>query len=118
MKEKHGRVDVLVNDAGTADTADALHQADEEFALGRRYQPDRALQDRQARCRADDPAGTPGSIVNVGSIMGLRGSSVITQTGYAASKGAIVNLTQSLAAQWAAQGIRVDALRRVGSTPR
>lgn len=110
VKEKHGRVDILVNNAGTADTADALHQADEEFAsvveinLIAPYK----LAKRAAALMIE--TGVPGSIVNVSSIMGLRGSSVITQTGYAASKGAIVNLTQSLAAQWAAQGIRVNAL--------
>jgi NAD(P)-dependent dehydrogenase (short-subunit alcohol dehydrogenase family) len=55
-------------------------------------------------------AGRPGSIVNVASILGLRGSAIAAQTGYAASKGGVVNLTRSLAAQWAPHGIRVNAL--------
>jgi NAD(P)-dependent dehydrogenase (short-subunit alcohol dehydrogenase family) len=51
-----------------------------------------------------------GSIVNVASILGLVGSAPIKQAHYAASKGALVNLTRELALQWARKGVRVNAL--------
>jgi NAD(P)-dependent dehydrogenase (short-subunit alcohol dehydrogenase family) len=51
-----------------------------------------------------------GSIVNVASILGLVGSTPIKQAHYAASKGALVNMTRELALQWARKGVRVNAL--------
>ena len=105
-----GRIDVLVNNAGIADTADALKQDDDEFAsvLGVNLLAPYALSKRAAAMMIE--GGVSGSIINVASIFGLRGSPVIRQTGYAASKGAVVNLTRTLAAQWAEHGIRVNAL--------
>ena len=51
-----------------------------------------------------------GSIVNVASIMGLIGGGVYPNPAYQASKGGVVNLTRSLALDWAARGIRVNAV--------
>ena len=54
--------------------------------------------------------GHAGSIVNIASVWGLVGVGQIPDAGYAASKGGLVNLTRELAAQWARNGIRVNAL--------
>ena len=51
-----------------------------------------------------------GSIVNVASIMGLSGGGLYPNASYHASKGALVNLTRALAAEWAKGGIRVNAV--------
>jgi NAD(P)-dependent dehydrogenase (short-subunit alcohol dehydrogenase family) len=51
-----------------------------------------------------------GSIVNVASIMGLIGGGVYPNPSYQASKGGVVNLTRSLALDWASRGIRVNAV--------
>ena len=48
------------------------------------------------------------SVINLGSLFSFRGAP--HAPAYAASKGAIVQLTQSLAAAWAIEGIRVNAL--------
>jgi len=53
-------------------------------------------------------AESQGAIVNIASIYATFGSSRVP--GYSASKGAIVQLTKSLAASWGAQGIRVNAI--------
>ena len=54
--------------------------------------------------------GDGGTIVNVASIWGLVGVGQIPDAGYAASKGALVNMTRELAAQWARSGVRVNSL--------
>lgn len=51
-----------------------------------------------------------GSIINVASILGFVSGSPIPQPGYAASKGALINLSRELAAQWGRRGVRVNAL--------
>lgn len=53
-------------------------------------------------------AASGGSIVNTASMLTFQGSPFVP--GYAASKGAVGQLTKSLAAAWAAQGIRVNAI--------
>ena len=55
-------------------------------------------------------AGRGGRVINMASIMGLGGGGLYPSPAYAASKGAIVNLTRELAAEWAARGIRVNAI--------
>jgi NAD(P)-dependent dehydrogenase (short-subunit alcohol dehydrogenase family) len=51
---------------------------------------------------------TPGSIINIASLSGVTPLSRVFT--YAATKAAVINLTQNLAREWAAHGIRVNAL--------
>jgi gluconate 5-dehydrogenase len=53
-----------------------------------------------------------GKIINVSSIMGLRGTppEVLSAAAYSASKGALIALTRALAVEWASYGITVNAL--------
>jgi NAD(P)-dependent dehydrogenase (short-subunit alcohol dehydrogenase family) len=50
-----------------------------------------------------------GSIVNVASVMGLSGG-LFPNASYQAAKGGVINLTRALALEWAADGIRVNAI--------
>jgi NAD(P)-dependent dehydrogenase (short-subunit alcohol dehydrogenase family) len=51
-----------------------------------------------------------GAVVNVASIMGLVGGTHYPNLAYHTAKGALVNLTRALACEWAAQGVRVNAV--------
>ena len=51
-----------------------------------------------------------GAVVNLSSVLGLVGSEVFDTHAYAASKGAIVTLTRAMAAAYAREGIRVNAI--------
>ena len=51
-----------------------------------------------------------GSIVNVASIMGLVGGGLYPNPAYQATKGALVNWTRAVALEWAARGVRVNAV--------
>jgi NAD(P)-dependent dehydrogenase (short-subunit alcohol dehydrogenase family) len=102
-----GPIDVLVNNAGTAVRGPAL---DVPIADWRRV-VDVNLTGVFAcsRLAARSMHGRGGSIVNIASVMGLSGG-LFPNAAYQASKGAVVNLTRALALEWAAQGIRVNAI--------
>lgn len=51
-----------------------------------------------------------GAIVNMSSIMGLSGGGLYPNISYQTTKGAVVNLTRALAVEWAAGGVRVNAV--------
>jgi NAD(P)-dependent dehydrogenase (short-subunit alcohol dehydrogenase family) len=108
--DRYGRIDVLVNNAGMVDAEPAIDEPVERFreVLAVNLVAPFALAQRAARAMLDGDRG--GTIVNVASILGLRGVGQIPQAGYAASKGGVVNLTRELAAQWARKGIRVNAI--------
>jgi NAD(P)-dependent dehydrogenase (short-subunit alcohol dehydrogenase family) len=110
-KDKYGRVDVLVNNAGMVDAEPAIDEPLDTFkdVIAVNLVAPFALAQRAAKAMLEN-GDSGGAIVNVASILGLRGVGQIPQAGYAASKGGIVNLTRELGAQWARQGIRVNAL--------
>ena len=51
-----------------------------------------------------------GCIINISSVMALKGETVVIAPSYSASKGAVITLTRDLAVQWARYGIRVNAV--------
>lgn len=61
-----------------------------------------------AQAAAQAMSGRGGAIVNVASIIGLRVAG--QEATYAASKAGLVQLTRSMALEWAGYGIRVSAL--------
>jgi gluconate 5-dehydrogenase len=109
--ERFGRIDILVNNAGISWGApyeempiDAWHKVLNTNVIG-----------TQLMTRAVLPSMRKqgyGKIVNVASIMGLVGvpKEILEASSYTASKGAILALTRELAVNYAAEGIRVNAV--------
>jgi NAD(P)-dependent dehydrogenase (short-subunit alcohol dehydrogenase family) len=105
--ERFGRLDVLVNNAGTADGVPASRLATEEFRRVLDLNLTACLRMAQFSAEAMAPGS---SIVNVSSIMALT-TLDLPSTAYSASKAALLGLTRSLARQWTPRkGIRVNAL--------
>jgi NAD(P)-dependent dehydrogenase (short-subunit alcohol dehydrogenase family) len=103
-----GGIDVLVNNAGRAVRKSALEITREEWdgVIGLNLTA-LFLGSRIAARYMKERGG--GAIVNLASIMGLSGG-LFPNAAYQASKGAVVNLTRALALEWAADGIRVNAV--------
>ena len=107
--ERFGRVDILVNNAGTTEVVPAENESEEAFLRVLNVNLNGSFYCAQRFGRVMLEAGQ-GSIINVASIFGMVGSGAIPQAGYVASKGAVVNMTRELAAQWARRGVRVNAI--------
>ena len=107
---RHGRVDVLFNNAGIAirkSTADlALPEWNKVVAVN---MTGVFICAREA-ARHMLASGRGGRIVNTASIMGFSGGGLYPNISYQATKGAVVNMTRALAIEWAKQGIRVNAI--------
>ena len=108
MAEK-GRVDILVCNAGIA-RAFAAEDATHEDWLA---VIDVNLNGVFWCCRAFGRlmlAAGRGSIVNIGSMSGIIVNKPQSQASYNASKAGLHHLTKSLAAEWGARGVRVNAV--------
>ncbi len=104
-----GRIDVVINNAGIGTPMPAEHESLENFreTVAVNFTGVFVLCQKAGRHMLD--AGS-GSIINIGSILGIVGSGQIPQTSYAPTKGAVIQLTRELAAQWARKGVRVNAI--------
>jgi NAD(P)-dependent dehydrogenase (short-subunit alcohol dehydrogenase family) len=104
-----GRVDVLVNNAGTCIHKPAFEVTDAEWQEVVDVNLNGVWNCCQAFGRHMATVGG-GSIVNIGSISAQIVNRPQWQPAYNASKAAVHQLTKSLAAEWAPLGIRVNAL--------
>jgi len=105
----HGRIDVLVNNAGIGAHAEALTLTDDDWSSVMTTNLDAVFRASQVIGQAMAAAGS-GSIVNIGSMSGLIVNRPQWHSPYAVSKAAVHHLTHSLAAEWAPKGIRVNAI--------
>ena len=99
------RLDILVNNAGTIIRQGAEFKP-ERFADVVNVNLIGAM--RVSHFCLGKLAMTRGSIVNIASMMSLFGAGFAP--GYSASKTGLIGLTRSLAAAWADQGVRINAI--------
>jgi NAD(P)-dependent dehydrogenase (short-subunit alcohol dehydrogenase family) len=105
---RFGRIDVCVNNAGVA--SEAERQATlETFRSVLRVNLE-ALFAVSLAASVPMRAQGSGSVVNVSSMFGSVAAAPVPDAGYVASKSAVNGLTRELAAQWARDGVRVNAI--------
>ncbi|MBR7015694.1 MAG: SDR family oxidoreductase [Lachnospiraceae bacterium] len=108
--EKFGRIDILINNAGTGAVAPAEDITDPQF--NNEMQIDLFGTFKVARAvakKAMIPAKY-GRIINIASMYGLVGNKIAGSAPYHAAKGGVVNLTRALAAEWGKYGITVNSI--------
>jgi NAD(P)-dependent dehydrogenase (short-subunit alcohol dehydrogenase family) len=109
VMKRHGRIDVLVNNAGLGARVPTVDLPTE------RWRQVLAINlDGSFFCAREVGrhmlAAKRGAVVNLASIMGLVGGGHYPNLAYHSAKGAIVNFTRALACEWAAHGVRVNAV--------
>lgn len=102
-----GRLDVLINNAGTIIRRDTVDTTDEQWRHLMAINLDAPFFMAREAIKAMRKSGG-GAIVNLSSTCGLVGCKGLMA--YSASKGAIIQMTQSMALDCATDGIRVNAV--------
>lgn len=106
---RHGRLDVLVNNAGLGGTADLVEMTDEQWAKVIDVTLNGTFRCTRAAMRAmRDQDGEGGVIVNNASVVGWRAQR--GQAHYAAAKAGVMALTRCAALEAAEYGVRINAV--------
>ncbi len=108
--KEFGRIDILINNAGTGGVTPAEDVPDDMFY--NEINIDLTGTFKMARCiakKAMIPAKY-GRIINIASMYGMVGNKIAGSAPYHAAKGGVVNLTRALAAEWGKYGITVNSI--------
>src|ERR1700686_1221636 len=105
--ERLGGLDVLINNAGILYTANALDTADEQWLDTMAVNVNAVFYLSRAAVRHMKTAGK-GAIVNIASEWGLNGEP--NHVAYCASKGAVIQITRSMALDHARDNIRINSV--------
>ena len=106
---KFGKVDILVNCAGSSKDKGVLEMSDEEWDFT--IATDETSVFKMTRAFANIMKKNHyGRIINIASMYGLVGNTEIHTVAYHASKGAVVNFTRAVAAELATDGITCNAI--------
>jgi len=105
--ERHGRIDVVVNNAGLGGTANLVDMTDDQWHKVVDVTLTGTFRCTRAALRVLCPQGS-GVIVNNASVLGWRAQA--GQAHYAAAKAGVMALTRSAAIEAAPHGVRVNAV--------
>lgn len=109
VKEEFGKVDVLVNVAGSAKNAGVLDMTDEEWDFTMKTDLDSVFYVTRAFANIMKE-NNYGRIINIASMYGLVGNTALDTVAYHASKGGVVNFTRAVAAELAKYNITCNAI--------
>lgn len=108
-EEEFGKVDILVNCAGSAENAGVLEMTDEDWAKTMKIDLDSVFYVTRAFGNIMKK-NHYGRIINIASMYGLVGNMAMGTIAYHTSKGGVVNFTRAAAAELAKEGITVNAI--------
>ncbi|MEZ5996503.1 MAG: glucose 1-dehydrogenase [Hyphomonadaceae bacterium] len=108
VAESEGGVDVVFNNAGVSARIPAEHYPDADFQSMLNLNVNGVFFVMRAAARRWIATGRSGRIINLASFAGLVADPLSAP--YAASKGAVVQLTRTCAVEWAPHGILVNAI--------
>lgn len=109
---RHGRIDILVNNAGTSWGGPAINQTPEQWAKVIDLNQNAVFFMAQQVARQSMVPNRSGRILNIASVEGLVGHhpKMTSMIGYSTAKGAVIQMTRALAAEWGPHGITVNAM--------
>lgn len=105
-----GPIDILVNNAGVAPVGRAERHSLEKWQQALEINLTAVFLCCQKVGQQMIARGQGGRIINISSVLGEGANAVHKTVGYAATKGAVTNMTRQLAVEWAPYGITVNAL--------
>jgi NAD(P)-dependent dehydrogenase (short-subunit alcohol dehydrogenase family) len=108
VERDHGRLHILVNNAGIGDLEPIEQTSIETYQRVVAITQTSVFLGMKAAAELLKQSGA-GAVVNVSSIFGIVGGFGVSP-GYAAAKGAVRNLTKNVALLWATQGVRVNSV--------
>ena len=107
---KFGRIDILINNAGTGAVAPAEDITDEQFAGEMNVDLFGTFKFARAAAKKAMIPAKYGRVINIASMYGLVGNKIAGSAPYHAAKGGVVNLTRALAAEWGKYNITVNSI--------
>jgi NAD(P)-dependent dehydrogenase (short-subunit alcohol dehydrogenase family) len=110
VQETLGPIDILVNNAGVAPVSRAERHTLDRWQQALEINLTAVFLCCQKVGRQMIARGQGGRIINISSVLGEGANAVHKTVGYAATKGAVTNMTRQLAVEWAPYGITVNAL--------
>jgi NAD(P)-dependent dehydrogenase (short-subunit alcohol dehydrogenase family) len=108
VAERHGRIDILVANAGINIRRTALECTVEDWNAVLQVNLTGVFLTARTAARHMPESG--GAVVSTASIMSFSGGGLYPNIAYMTTKGALVNLTRALAVEWAGRNIRVNAV--------
>lgn len=108
--KEFGRIDILINNAGTGGVTPAEDVPDEMFENEINIDLTGTFKMARAVAKKAMIPANYGRIINIASMYGTVGNKIAGSAPYHAAKGGVVNLTRALAAEWGKYGITVNAI--------